>query len=781
MNLLPATKRAETPLGYLIARLHERSTAREGEERPAAILWTDPGREWSAILSLLRERLPQLLVLGNDEYDREARTGPAIWLRCVVDGALKDVLDPAVRIPILYLPGIGREELRAGEDCPERLKPLVELLHRGVAWHHSNGRDWTAAAFFGSGEGMGLDVAPDRRTAKALREALGELVLTPRSQLRGRLEADDFDKLLVDDLDRNVLHWLGDPGATRARLGEKRWTAFGSRCRDELEFDPKAGAELPAGRKLAEAAGRWSGVWDRYAEAPGAYPGIEPLLQRCQPAGKLLTAQPERWPAENEARETALASALTALPGQPHTKACDAVLRLESQHGIRRTWVWARLGRAPLARALEPLARLAQQARSPIGGATPNDIADAYRERGWQADAASWEALAGLGLVQGKVVAGVVRHLLESWLDASARAFQEATRLHPLPGPGAQPTVTTEEDGCVFFVDGLRYDLGKRLGRLLEGRGFRVRVGSRWAALPTVTSTAKPAVSPAAAAIEGRSLGADFAPLFRENKRTVEARGLRAALQERGYQILGAGEFDAPRSTAARGWLETGVIDKAGHDSQSDLPRKLPEELERVAERIAALFDGGWRSVRVVTDHGWLLLPGGLPKVNLPKHLTASRWARCAALAGSHAGDAAVGPWHWNPAEEFATPPGIACFNKSDAFAHGGVSIQECLTPDILVERARDAAPVTVESLTWVRFRCHVVISGNREGLTADLLLGDSAGASVAVNPKPVDADGAASLVLADDEHEDATLCIAIRDRDGQVLAFTETRAGENS
>ena len=71
----------------------------------------------------------------------------------------------------------------------------------------------------------------------------------------------------------------------------------------------------------------------------------------------------------------------------------------------------------------------------------------------------------------------------------------------------------------------------------------------------------------------------------------------------------------------------------------------------------------------------------------LPKHLTESRWARCAVLSGSGAAGVPGAPWHWNPAEEFATAPGIACFNKSDAFAHGGLSIQECLTPDILVER----------------------------------------------------------------------------------------------
>ncbi len=39
-------------------------------------------------------------------------------------------------------------------------------------------------------------------------------------------------------------------------------------------------------------------------------------------------------------------------------------------------------------------------------------------------------------------------------------------------------------------------------------------------------------------------------------------------------------------------------------------------------ERIEALLGAGWREVRVVTDHGWLWLPGGLPKVDLPKYLT---------------------------------------------------------------------------------------------------------------------------------------------------------------
>ena len=780
MSFLAATSRTETPLGFLIARLRERGAARDGEERPAAILWTDPASDWSGILDLLRDRLPELLVFDDSRYDPDARTGPAIWLRCAVDGTLGDG-QTAERIPILYLPGVARQDLRAGEDCPDRLKPLVELLHRGVAWHHQNGRDWTAAAFLGSPEGLGLEVASDRQTAASLRASLREVALCKLTLLRGRrLEGDDFDRLMVDDLPRNLLRWLGEPDETRSRLGG-RWNAFRNRCRDELDFDPETGADVIAGRSLAEAAGAWASVWARYVDAPEGYPGVEGLLRRCQPQGQLLTADPARWPNENDRLESALRDVLRKLTDLPHRRACDEVARLEARHGKRRSWVWSRLGQTQFADTLESLARLATAVRSPLGGAAPRDLAVAYREHGWQADAAGWEALAGLGVAEETVVASAVRHLLEPWLEESARAFQEAVRRQPLPGPSGQPAVTAADDECLFFVDGLRYDLGRRLVGQLEKSGFHTRLDVRWAALPTVTATAKPAVSPVAAAIEGRVLGADFAPRFAGSSRQVNAQRLRETLEEQGYQIVGLGAFDAPRCAGARGWAETGTIDKTGHEEQDSLPRRLPEELDRLADKIAGLLEAGWRSVRIVTDHGWLFLPGGLPKVALPKHLTKSRWARSAVLAGSGTVGVPLGRWHWNAAEEFATAPGIACFNKSDAFAHGGLSIQECLTPDILVKRKPEAAPVSIESLTWMRFRCHVAVVGGAERLTADLVLGGPAGESVAQRPKSLAPNGSASLVLADDEHAGAALAVVVRDAEGRVLAIRETHVGENS
>jgi hypothetical protein len=45
------------------------------------------------------------------------------------------------------MPHVSRQTLRAVEECPDALKPLVELQYRGVVWTQKNGKDWTLEAF----------------------------------------------------------------------------------------------------------------------------------------------------------------------------------------------------------------------------------------------------------------------------------------------------------------------------------------------------------------------------------------------------------------------------------------------------------------------------------------------------------------------------------------------------------------------------------------------------------------------------------------------------------
>ena len=114
----------------------------DGAEAPAALLWPDIDRQWAQLVSRLQAAIPHLFVLGP--YTPEKRTGPAIWLRCVVDRvSLPEVELQRDVTPVLYLPGIARQSLREGDDCPRELQPLVELQYRGRVWHQRNGRDWT--------------------------------------------------------------------------------------------------------------------------------------------------------------------------------------------------------------------------------------------------------------------------------------------------------------------------------------------------------------------------------------------------------------------------------------------------------------------------------------------------------------------------------------------------------------------------------------------------------------------------------------------------------------
>ncbi len=53
---------------------------------PSCILWPDRDRQREAIIPRMQIELPEIFILGD--YDIEKRTGPAIWLRCVLAGKI---------------------------------------------------------------------------------------------------------------------------------------------------------------------------------------------------------------------------------------------------------------------------------------------------------------------------------------------------------------------------------------------------------------------------------------------------------------------------------------------------------------------------------------------------------------------------------------------------------------------------------------------------------------------------------------------------------------------
>ena len=746
---------------------------------PYAVLWTDHDAQWQPIIAQLRRLLPQLLTVG--EYQPDQRIGPAIWLRSVVDRALPEIDLPEGVTPIIYLPGVSRQDLRAAQECPDSLKSLVELQYRGACWTQKNGKDWTVEAFLVSEEGgLGLDVARDATTRRAMLDALAELATTSVDRLKGKhLEAEDFDKLFSDDPAKDLLLWLSDPEAVKSGWTGGRWAAFKSRCKADFKFDPDKDGELVGAELMGKREGPWATVWERFTESPVLYPGVPELLRKAKPAD-LLEETSSSWPQNNEKEEAELRQALLGLEKSTPVKARERVLDWEKLHGPRREWVWAKLGHAPLANALGNIARLVDAGATKLGGASVAEMAKLYADSAWEVDTAALSAAAAVrSTADAQAVGKALNAVYRPWLESAAEHLQALAEKEPLPGHDGQALeeLLVEPGGMVVFADGLRFDVAQRLASRMRDKGWTVTLSTRWAGLPTVTATAKPAVSPVSKDIKGVSLGENFLPVTAAGEQPLTTDRFRKLLASSGYQYIDADETGDP---AGRGWTENGEFDKLGHSLQSKLASRVEEQVELLLERIEILLEAGWREIRVVTDHGWLWLPGGLPKIDLPKYLTASRWARCAAIKGGSKVEVPTVRWHWNAHERVAVAPGIACFSAGNEYAHGGLSLQESLVPVIRVTAGKAAAKATTEvaEVNWAGLRCRVRVEAAQPSLSVDLRTKvNDAGSSVS-QARVLDAKGAASLLIVDDELEGTPAVVVVLDASGHVIAKQPTIIG---
>ncbi len=752
---------------------------------PAAVLWTDADGQWRPVVEHLRTIMPELLTLG--EYEAATRTGPAIWLRCVIEPAVRAATFPELdwqseTVPVVYMPNVSRQTLRAVEECPDVLKPLVEIQFRGTVWTQKNGKDWTIRAFLVSDDGgLGLDVAEDKLTLQAMQGALSQLAVTPVTRLRTkRLEAEDFDKLMIGDTPRDLLMWLGNPEDTRAHWDQGRWSAFRNRCRHDYDFDPENDGEIVGGEKLGVCKDAWYAVWERFGESPTLYPGIPELLKRAKPSG-LFIFEKETWPDENDALENDLRKALEDIASMKPADGRHRLQQLEVEHGMRRGWVWARLGMAPLASALQHLALLAQRTETALGGDSAEAMAKLYTDGGYLADDAVMRALACVKTaLDVAAIQAAVRCVYLPWMEDSARNFQACLVVKAPPGVKQMDQIAAQTGECIVFADGLRFDVGQRLVAMAEERRLEVSGASRWAALPTVTATAKPAVSPAAKHIRGGQLGADFCPEMGDAGEVMTAERLRKLLAADGYQVLTATDVGDPKAANARGWTEYGEFDSLGHTLQAKLAARIDDQLDLLIERVQSLLDAGWIRVRIVTDHGWLLVPGGMPKVQLPKYLAESRWSRCASIKDSSHVEVPVAGWSWNPQQRFAHAPGAHCFVSGQEYAHGGVSLQECVIPvlTIALSGAQAGTVVKVMELQWVGLRCRVTVEPAAAGLTVDLRTKPNVPASSITAPRPLDANGKAALLVADDSLEGTMVSLVIVDASGHVVSKQATTVG---
>lgn len=755
----------------------------------AAILWPDKDSTWANAVPKFAAAMPELFSLGA--FNQAERTGPAIWLKCAIAGAIEDCKYSGV--PLVYLPGISRTDLRAIENCPRDLQPLAELQFRGVFWSQANGRDWTLAAFLSSKNGgLGLDVAGDKATHAALARALAAGVLLERNveELRGRtINAAWLDALVLPNPARDMLVWLNDPHLAEEQWVGPRWEIFVSRCGKDFGFDPLGDGALAAAEKFVRRDGAWASVWELYRDSFASFPAVADLL------GLLQTPKPKGlfddlnelagYPRANDDAEGALRYKLNACAAMTTEIARSTVLEAEQEHGDRRAWLWARMGRAGLADALEHLALLATLSAQTGAGTTLAQLAAWYQDTGWKLDQAAMQALAAASnTADTHAVSAALKVLYVPWLEASAYRFQGLVKAAGRLGlPSDAPGAAKLQDGvCTVFVDGLRYDAAMRLKDALTTVG-QVQISAAWTSLPSVTASGKAWASPVAPFVAGQKDDADFQPSVAADGKPLSTYNFRKLLTEQGYQVLDKHELGEP---AGRAWVECGDLDHFGHQHGLRLAKDMDGQLAQIVERLTELSEAGWARFRIVTDHGWLLVPGGLPKTELSKFETQTRWGRCAVLKDNSHGTDLTFAWDWCKDVQIAFAPGIGSFIAGDDYAHGGLTLQECLVPILDVVAASSAMAVTkvdIAKVAWSNMRCRVEVSA-AAGVDLDVLRVDIrtkaalADSSLLAQVKPL-LGGKASFAVEDDAKEGTAAFVVVLDATGNVVQKQPTTVGE--
>lgn len=746
----------------------------EIQAAPCCILWTDEERQWEPVIPSLLASVPELLALGA--YEPERRQGPAIWLRCALQQHHEDGKE---HIPVLYLPGVSRASLRAVENCPRLLQPLAELQYRGAFWSQDNAKDWTLLAWMTTARrGLNLQVDRANATRQALKDALPILLDKDLQELQGfTLDAEWLNRqILGGDPVREMLQWLNDGDDALKNKGEAHWRSFLRLCREVYRFDPEARGPLEAAAHLqARDSDLWRQTWDRLMEHPSRYGHIPSLLRRAElPEFGLFDPVETKycWLAWNDREEKRLKEAMETVGDMTDGELKKLIRSEYERHSCRLASPWTAAGKCPWILLLEQLYHLVLATERNCCATNWTSLRNHYGEEGWKADKAALAAMQMACESQElkEPAHTVLRVLYLPWLDTAARQMQKLAAESPYPETIRAALAPFPEE-CRIFVDGLRYDIAREVAGKLREKGLEVTLSAVYSALPSLTATGKPAVSPVAPQLEGDAEEKDFYPRIQQTGQSLKGGVLNRMLEQ-------------ARETTSCGWMELGDIDHEGHAKGARLARHLPGIIDELAGDLLRL-SRKYPVIRVVTDHGWLLMPGGFPKVELPACLVEGKWGRCAlpkesALGGDHPSY----PWFWNGQCRFTIAAGVACYRAGMEYCHGGMSLQECIIPVLTVKNTETcratATDVSIQGIVWKGLRCVIDVEGGDTSMTVDIRRSPAERtASLAVSPKQLAPDQAQKLLIENEDTLGEKAYVVILDRNGNLISQATTHIGE--
>ena len=761
-----------TILERLIAAIRKAAEYNSAVEvAPSCILWTDKEKQFEGAISALQKNMPELLVWGT--YDAARRRGPTAWIRCALSGKVKGY-DPQGHVPVVYLPDVSRADLRIVQDLKPEIKTIAYLAFRGAFFIQKNSKDWTLLSFMVSKDcgGLGLDVASDTATKMALQTVFPMMLDRNVEEFKGhRLEQIDFNAILAgDDPTRNILRWLNDGDAWRRACKANEWTAFVSVCKAGYAFDPEKDGQGEGLKRFAERKGAWRPVFERYSEGYTSYPKIAKNLEAQTPPVFDFFESVDTaggWPQWNEQQEAQLAGNIRSISAGPVSQALGGLRALEATHGPRRAFVWAKLKKSPLAEALPHLVQLAETALvSTPQFSSLTEISTWYQNDGWKTDAAARMAVAVAG--KGKegllAVKGVVDVLYRNWLETLANTFQ---KLVEKDGYVCSAPVKTCSAGEVcIFADGLRLDVAKELAANLSENGYTCSESYRWAPIPTMTATGKPMSIPGVGSVE-ITKSTDKYDL-------LEAAGLtfEKLLKNLGYTkdtgLLGSSPV----------WIEKGDLDETGHEKKDNMPQYLEDALSGIEHAIADAFNDGAKSVRVVTDHGWLWLPGAFPKTDLPAGLADEKKGRYATIPDGAVTDEIELPWSWKDTCRVSYPRGISCHRLGLAYTHGGLTLQECRLMELVITPGVKKSPVALENVSWTGLWLKCKLVGDFANCQVEVREDPINGASLLNRHGVPNEVGNVKGLVADEELMGKEAFVVVVDQSGVLLVQQRVHIG---
>lgn len=768
-----------TILDHLLKALQQASIFnRHDVAQPSVVIWTDGERLWDGVAAAIAKVRPGFFRLetgGNHDF-----SGTAAWIRYQLGSWKGD------ETPVVYLPGLQRHQFQRAIGFPDEARHLYALQFQGQFFSQQNGKDWTPLAFLSNADpGLGLDVARDQGTLQAIQQQLSSLLLTPSDALRGKkVEASDLHDLAVGDSVRMMLEWISDQEATEASWSLEQRAAFDGIARKEFGIDPGKDGRLVAAERLVSAEGKWEVAWTRFEEAPSSnYPGMSGVLEKIHP-GDLFGSANIRLPAVNQRMEEELRSAFRAVSNLSFSEAKERLLSLANQHEGRSQSVWAAHGQAPLARSAQHLKRMVEAMKQGLQSHSMESLAESYLAHGWEVDAEARRAWAAARRSEdATAVTEALRGAYLPWLQEVAELVQSKSQRYPMSGPAQALAFQPDAGSILLFIDGFRADVANEFLQGLNSAYVSAEAAPKWSALPSVTATAKPAWLPLAEELAGEISSEKFEPSLKDSGKANSVDAFRKLLGEKGWTYLPSSESGNPSQAA---WTEIGTLDKMGHSLEAKIAWQIESEIEGIKQRAWELFEAGWKKVILVTDHGWLWMPGGLPKVDLPKHLTQSKWGRCALPDPQAKHTLPQVPWFWSNEQPVVLAPGAGVFIKGKEYSHGGLTLQECLTLVITLSRV-DGGEVrgstSITEVRWTGLKLQVTLQPITQDLRIDLRSKPADPASSLLTStqreKAPDQDGRLSIFVEDDSLQGQAAVLVLLQGD-EVLAKKNLIIGEN-